>query len=119
MSEIRLTGLTVRGYHGVFEHEKRDGQDFIIDCVLEVDITEAAARDDLTLTVNYGELAEQLAAQVRGGPYDLIETLASRLLDVALGFERVEHAEITVHKPAAPIPLTFDDVAIVVRGDAR
>ena len=28
---IELRGLTVRGYHGVFEHEQRDGQDFVVD----------------------------------------------------------------------------------------
>lgn len=113
--EIRLTGLTVRGFHGVFDFEKRDGQDFVVDCALGLDTSVAAATDDLTKTVHYGELAEQLAAVVQGRPYDLIETLAHKLLDVALGFGPVEWAEITVHKPSAPIPLTFDDIAVVVR----
>lgn len=113
--EIRLTGLTVTGYHGVFEHEKRDGQPFVVDCTLGVDTTAAAQSDDLTETVHYGELAEALAAVVAGEPYDLIETLAHRLLDVALGYELVQWAEIVVHKPQAPIPLQFSDVAVRVR----
>lgn len=113
--EIRLTGLTVTGRHGVYEHERRDGQPFVVDCILGLDTTAAAGSDDLAATVNYGDLAERLAAVVAGEPYDLIETLAHRLLDVALGYELVEWAEIVVHKPQAPIPLQFADVAVRVR----
>lgn len=113
--EIRLTGLTVTGRHGVYEHERRDGQPFVVDCTLGLDTTAAAGSDDLASTVNYGDLAERLAAVVAGEPYDLIETLAHRLLDVALGYELVDWAEIVVHKPQAPIPLQFTDVAVRVR----
>ena len=116
---IRLTGLRVRGYHGVFDHERRDGQDFLIDCVLHVDIANAAAGDDLTKTVDYGDLAQRMAAVVAGEPVNLIETLANRLVHVALSYELVSEAEVTVHKPSAPIPLTFGDVAVTVRRSAR
>lgn len=117
--EIRLTGLTVTGRHGVFEHERRDGQPFVVDATLGVDTTAAAASDDLTQTVHYGELAERLAAVVAGEPCDLIETLAHRLLDVALSYELVRWAEIVVHKPQAPIALQFSDVAVRVRRSRR
>lgn len=113
--EIRLRGLTVRGYHGVFDFERREGQDFVIDCTLGLDMAAAARSDDVADTVDYGDLAQRLAAVVGGPAYNLIETLAQRLLDVALGFELVDWAEITVHKPSAPIPLAFSDVAVVVR----
>jgi dihydroneopterin aldolase len=65
---ITLTGLRVRGYHGVFAHEKRDGQDFLIDVTVWLDLAPAAASDDLTRTVHYGELAERVAAIVPGEP---------------------------------------------------
>ena len=113
--EIRLSGLTVRGHHGVFEHERRDGQDFVIDAVLEVDLSRAAATDDLRDTIHYGELADGLAAVVAGEPVDLIETLAVRLVEVCLRDARVQSATVTVHKPQAPIPLQFSDVAVTVR----
>jgi dihydroneopterin aldolase len=74
----------------------------------------AASSDDVTATVHYGELAEQLVAVVSGEPVDLIETLAYRLVDVCLADTRVARAEVTVHKPAAPIPLPFGDVAVTV-----
>jgi dihydroneopterin aldolase len=111
---IALTGLTVRGRHGVFDFERRDGQDFVIDVVLELDTRPAAASDDVTDTVHYGELATALANVVAGEPVNLLETLAQRLADVCLGDERVETAIVTVHKPQAPIPLQFGDVAVTI-----
>ena len=112
---IALRGLTVRGFHGVFDHERRDGQDFVVDAVLTVDVSAAAASDDLVDTVDYGTLATSLAEVVAGEPLDLIETLASRLADVCLRDARVSAVELTVHKPSAPIPLAFGDVAVTVR----
>jgi dihydroneopterin aldolase/2-amino-4-hydroxy-6-hydroxymethyldihydropteridine diphosphokinase len=114
MAEIRLRGLRLRGFHGVFAHERRDGQDFVIDATLE--ITDPP-RDELALTADYGDLAERLAAVVTGEPVDLIETLAQRLLAVCSSIAGVHRAEVTVHKPQAPIPLAFDDVSVTVRTD--
>lgn len=112
---IALTGLTVRGHHGVFDFERRDGQDFVVDVVLELDTAPAARSDDVADTVDYGELATALAEVVAGEPVDLLETLAQRLADVCLGSDRVEAASVTVHKPQAPIPMQFADVAVTIR----
>ena len=111
---IALTGLRVRGHHGVLPEERRDGLEFVIDAVLTVDTRAAAAADDLAATVDYGELARRLAAVVSGEPVDLIETLAQRLADVCIANARVISARVTVHKPSAPIPLAFDDVSVTV-----
>jgi dihydroneopterin aldolase len=115
MDRIELTGLTVRGNHGVFDFERRDGQDFIADVSLELDTRTAAASDDIVDTVHYGELAEGLAAVIAGDPVNLLETLAERLATVCLADPRVQAATVTVHKPQAPIPLTFADVAVTIR----
>lgn len=113
--QIQLRGLRVRGHHGVFEHERRDGQDFVIDAVLEMDASKAAASDELIDTLDYGELASRLAEVVGGPPVDLLETLCARLVEACLVDPRVQAAAVTVHKPHAPIPLVFDDVAVTMR----
>ncbi|GAA1942170.1 dihydroneopterin aldolase [Amycolatopsis minnesotensis] len=112
---ITLTGLRVFGRHGVFEHEKRDGQVFVIDVTVWLDLTAAAETDDLHQTLHYGELAETTAGIVSGKPFDLIESVAGAVAVKVLEDERVRAVEVTVHKPSAPIPLTFDDVAVTVR----
>ena len=116
---ILLTGLTVRGRHGVFDFERRDGQDFVVDVELELDLAAAAASDELVDTVHYGELAEALAAVVGGEPVNLLETLADRLAAACLADRRVSAATVTVHKPQAPIPLSFADVAVTIRRAAH
>jgi len=113
-SEIRLTGLRVRGYHGVDEAERRDGQDFVVDAVLWLDVEPAARSDRIADTVHYGELAAGLVAVVSGDPVNLLETLACRLADVCLADARVVECAVTVHKPAAPIPFDFADVSVTV-----
>ncbi|GAA3892084.1 dihydroneopterin aldolase [Saccharothrix violaceirubra] len=112
---ISLRGLRVRGRHGVFEHEKRDGQDFLVDITAWLDLSRAAATDDLRDTLHYGELAQRAAAIIGGEPYDLIETVAVKIAEEVLTDLRVRGTEVTVHKPSAPIPLTFADVSVTVR----
>jgi dihydroneopterin aldolase len=111
---ITLTGLRVRGFHGVFEQEKRDGQDFLVDITAWLDLTEAARTDQLDKTLHYGELAERAAAIIGGQPRDLIETVAGEIADDVLTDARVTAVEVTVHKPSAPIPLMFADVSVTV-----
>jgi dihydroneopterin aldolase len=113
--QIALTGLRVRGHHGVFDFERRDGQDFVVDVVLELSTAAAAKSDALEDTVHYGELAQRLADVVAGEPVNLLETLAERLIQACLVDARVDAATVTVHKPQAPIPLSFDDVAVTIR----
>lgn len=116
---ITLTGLVVHGYHGVFPEEKRDGHDFVLDVTLWLDLTAAAAGDDLRRTVHYGELA-QLAADIVTGPSrDLIETVAADIADAVMARYPVHAVEVTVHKPSAPIPLTFGDVSVTIRRSVR
>jgi len=111
---IALRGLRARGYHGVHEHERRDGQDFVVDAVLGVDTRPAAAADDLSRTVDYGAVATRLTAIITGEPVQLIETLAARLAEACLAEPAVTEVEITVHKPQAPVHVTFDDVAVTI-----
>lgn len=111
---IELRGLKVRGHHGVFDFEKRDGQDFVVDITVWMDLRPAAATDDLTATMHYGELAESAAKIIAGPPRDLIETVAAEIADGVMGGDqRVDAVEVVLHKPSAPIPLSFVDVAVV------
>ena len=116
MSEDRivLRGLRVRGHHGVLESERQQGQDFVVDVVLTLDLRRPAVSDDVADTVDYSDLAERLAAVIAGQPVDLIETLAQRLATVCLSWGIVERAEVTVHKPSAPIDVAFEDVSVTV-----
>jgi dihydroneopterin aldolase len=116
---IELRGLTVRGNHGVFGHERRDGQDFVLDITVWIDLDRAAASDDLSDTFDYGVLAQRAADIVAGPARNLIEAVAGEVADDVMRDDRVHAVEVAVHKPQAPIPLTFSDVAVVARRSRR
>lgn len=109
---ILLSGVRAVGRHGVLPEERANGQEFVVDLELWLDLGVAAATDRVAATVHYGELAEQVAAAISGDPVDLIETLAQRIADVALGNDLVDRVVVTVHKPTAPIAVPFTDVAV-------
>ena len=111
---ITLTGLRATANHGVFDHERRDGQLFIIDAIVYLDLSAAAASDDLERTVHYGVLAEQIVAAVESDPVDLIETVAERVAGVVLTHRAVIATTVTIHKPGAPITVPFDDVSVTI-----
>lgn len=111
---ITLTGLRAFAHHGVYDEERRDGQTFVIDVTVMLDLSPAGSGDDLGQTVHYGVLAEEVVAAVENDPVDLIETVAQRVADVVLAHEPVNAVQVTVHKPEAPITVPFDDVSVTI-----
>lgn len=109
---ITLTGLEVFAHHGVFDFEREQGQLFRVDVEIAVDLR--GASDELGRTVHYGELADAVRAAVANNPVDLIETVAERVAEVALGFAGVHAAKVTIHKPDAPIDGVFSDVSVTI-----
>jgi 7,8-dihydroneopterin aldolase/epimerase/oxygenase len=116
---IELRGLTIHGRHGVMEHERADGQEFVVDITVWIDLADAATSDDLADTYDYAALAKLAADVVAGPPRNLIEAVGGEIADQVMGDERVHAVEVVVHKPQAPIPLQFADVAVVLRRSRR
>ncbi len=114
LDRITVRGIEVHAHHGVYAAEQELGQTFLIDMTASLDLTKAGATDDLTATIHYGELAQAIHRRVAGERWDLIERVAERVAELVLEDSRVEMVEVTVHKPHAPIALTFDDVAVTI-----
>jgi len=112
LDRITLTGITGYGYHGVFPEEREQGQPFLVDLSCELDLSGAAANDDLRRTIDYGQLAQAVVGDVERDPLNLIEALAERIARTCLGYPAVQRVAVTVHKPQAPIPVPFADVAV-------
>ena len=111
---IHLRGVEAVGFHGVLLDEKRDGQPFAVDVVMELDLARAGATDDLDDTVSYAEIAGEVMARITGPSFDLIERLAEVIADDVLGHALIEAVTVTVHKPEAPVGHPFSDVAVEV-----
>lgn len=109
---IVLKGISAKGFHGVLDFEKRDGQTFVVDVEMEVDLAPAGTSDDLVDTVNYAEVAGDIVELIEGESLDLIEALADRIAAKVLTRPLVEAVLVTVHKPQAPVGHPFIDVAV-------
>jgi dihydroneopterin aldolase/2-amino-4-hydroxy-6-hydroxymethyldihydropteridine diphosphokinase len=113
--QIILTGVSARGFHGVLDAEKRDGQMFVVDVQLILDLSRAGRTDDLSATVNYAEVAAAVVARISGPSFDLIERLAEVIADDVLALPLVDAVEVVVHKPEAPVGHPFTDVEVRIR----
>lgn len=113
--KITITGIQGFGYHGLFESEKRDGQNFIVDIQVEVDLDKAGVSDQLEASLDYNALAVLVHEEIIGLPVNLIEALAHRIGEKILkSFKQVEGIKVTVHKPQAPIEVSFSDVSVTI-----
>jgi len=113
--QIVLTGIHGFGYHGLFEHERKDGQDFYIDLSLSVDLTAASQTDAIEDTVNYAEITDLVVEEITSNPVNLIEKLAARIAERVLNQHlKVQSVTVTVHKPQAPVAAKLKDIAVVV-----
>jgi dihydroneopterin aldolase len=110
--KIYLKGVSGIGYHGVFEQEKREGQNFIVDVEVTSDFSAAIKSDDVRDAVNYAELAEIAHSAITGEPFDLIEKLADVIARDCLDISGVTSVTVTVHKPHAPIEVPFENVSV-------
>jgi len=111
---IAVRGISGTGFHGVLDHERRDGQTFVVDVTLATDTRPAARSDDLAHTVNYAEVAAAVLAVIEGPAYDLVETVAQKVADACLAFDGVAAVEVVVHKPEAPVGVAFRDVVVTI-----
>ena len=116
---ISLTGIAAFGRHGVFDFERNQGQRFVVDVSCTLDLAPAASADDLTKTIDYGALAQAVAADVERDPLNLIEALADRIALTCLRYEAVQCVEVTVHKPEASMPVYVADIAVTLTRSKR
>jgi dihydroneopterin aldolase len=112
---ISILGVSAIGYHGVFPEERRDGQEFIVDADLQLDLSAAGESDDLTKTIDYSKVADLIVFEITRTPVNLIEALATRICAKILGeFSQVDKLKITVHKPSAPVVAKFSDISVTI-----
>ena len=89
-----------------------EGQPFVVDVVLELELDTVS--DDLSRTVSYADIADEVESVITGEPRDLIETVAGEIASRCLSHGRVERVTVTVHKPQAPLTQSFSDVSVTI-----
>ena len=118
MDHIIIRGVEVFAYHGVYAKEREEGQKFLIDADLECDTSKAANSDELEDSIDYGKVTQLISTFMIKNQVNLLETLANQLaVELLTTFTECRNVTVEIRKPNAPIPVTFQDVAIkVTRG---
>lgn len=115
MDKIYINNLEFIGFHGVFPEEKKLGQKFLVSLELTVDTREAGKTGDLTKSVHYGLVAQDVEKIFLEKSIDLIETCAEIIAEMVLKkYELVKEVKVTVKKPWAPLQMHFENVAVEI-----
>jgi len=115
MERIHITGLELYAFHGVNHDEREHGQVFLLDIILEADLSRACTSDNLEDTVNYARVIKTAAAAFTREPCNLIERAAEITARAVLeGFPPIEALTLRVRKPDAPVKMPFEDIAIEI-----
>ena len=113
--QIVLKGIHGFGYHGVFEHERINGQDFFIDLTLAINLKAASVSDALDDTVSYADITDLVVVEITTNPVSLIERLAGRIAEKILNtYMKIDSVTVTVHKPQAPVSAKVQDIAVQI-----
>lgn len=112
---ISLKGIWGFGYHGVFDYEAKNGQDFFVDLEITLDLSKASSTDDLADTIDYGALTDLVVEEITGERVQLIERLAGRIADrIKAQHPEIDWIEVTVHKPKAPVSSEVADISVTI-----
>ena len=116
MDQILVKGLEIFAYHGVNPEEKEEGQRFVLDFTLDVDLALPCRTDCVDDTVSYAKVIKSVTADMLAQKDNLIERAAQRVAQGILDrYARVQSVELTLKKPDAPVKATFDYAAVHIR----
>ena len=112
--QIKISGLSAFGYHGVFEHEKINGQEFIVDLEINYDASSAISSDNIAEALDYGEITKSVKDIIENTRRDLIEVLANDIADLLIKKDKVIEVSVVLHKPQAPVAVKVSDIAVKI-----
>lgn len=115
MDKIHIKGLKLKGYHGVMDFEKEQGQEFVLDITASLDFTGARLSDNLNDTVSYADMIETVKTVFLSEKNDLVERVAERIATALLeNYKKLDSVTILLKKPQAPINEEFDFVGVEI-----
>ena len=114
LDHISLVGIEERGLHGMLDHERQDGQLFLVDADIYLDLQAAGASDQIADTVDYSQISTLISRIITGPPCDLLEKVATQIAEETLQLANVQAVRICLHKPEAPLGLEKEDVTVTI-----
>ncbi|MBT8240026.1 MAG: dihydroneopterin aldolase [Acidimicrobiia bacterium] len=112
---IQIRGLELLLFCGVLPEETVRRQPFRLDIDIEVDLEQASRTDNLTDTVNYGDVLDQLSKALQSERFDLLERLAGRTAELVLANPLATAVTVSAHKLRPPVPQHVESTGVKIR----
>ena len=113
---IQVEGINVYGTHGVYDQEKKKGQEFRIDLQIELRENilnfENYKSESFDNSVNYENLVNEVINLSNNNSYDLIETFAYDILESFRKYRNISKTTVTVHKPNSPLKDLVKNISV-------
>ena len=116
---ILLAGMRFEGIHGVSDVERSLPQLLEVDLEVALDLSRAAASDELADTLDYGELVEVCRRVVEEGSQRLLEAVAGAIAEEVTSRPGVAGVTVRVRKPAVPLDVELDFAQVELRRIGR
>ena len=119
--DINISKIKCSGKHGIYDHEKQNDQEFLID--IHINISDFS-EDDINKTLNYEEIVNLIIKFVNTESYDLIETLAKQIseqivLKYAKNQSMFREIKVTVHKPDTILKDRTEGISVSYREEFK
>lgn len=111
---IELHGIELHGFHGVLEHERQEGQRFLIDLELDLADATAAETDRIEDAVDYRDVVATVVELSDARAYHLLEAFATAIADTLVERFPLTRARVRVRKPDVVLARPVGHAAVVV-----
>jgi dihydroneopterin aldolase/D-erythro-7,8-dihydroneopterin triphosphate epimerase len=101
MDKLFIRDLSLRCIIGIFDEERREKQDVIINIIIYADLKKACKSDDFNDTIDYKKIKKDIIAFAEKSSFFLIEKLAEEISIICLKDKRIQRVDITIDKPQA------------------
>ena len=109
---IEIHGIAGFGYHGLFDHERKNGQSFSVDLKIELEDKRASKSDSINDAVDYSQVVKIVYELITGEPVNLIEHLAQNIAADLLDTFPIASVEVVVHKANAPVAVSYTHLTL-------
>lgn len=101
MAVIRITDLSLKTIIGIFDWERKQKQEVLINVEIDFNATKSMKTDNVNDTVDYKIITKEIIRHIEASEYFLIEKMAGEILRIVLSYPKVRKARVRVDKPGA------------------
>lgn len=101
LDKIHIRDLLLRCVIGVYDSERENKQDILINITLYADLSKACETDNIDDTVDYKVIKKKIVNMVESSSFNLIECLAERIAEICLETRKVRKVNVMIDKTGA------------------